>query len=164
MPGFGASYKPVYQPSGIKYYVDVFMTLIKQLGIPKFHVLGHHSGARIAVELAVLHLDQVLTLSVVGLAAMTPQEQKKFADTEIVMFNKPVADGSHFLKVWDYLDVIGLDVVNKHYQTLDNARAYEGRIQIYTYATFVVVGGNNFEVMRDAPGVTNAMIGLYSKL
>jgi len=108
------------------------MTLIKQFGIPKFHVVGHHSGASIATEMAVLHPEQVLSLSVVGLAAMTPAEQKKFVDTEIVMFNKPVKDGSHFLKVWDYLDVIGLDVVDKHYQTLDNARAYEGRIQVYT--------------------------------
>jgi pimeloyl-ACP methyl ester carboxylesterase len=130
---FGASYDPTSQPSGIKYYIDVFMALVKHLGNPKFHVMGHHSGASIALEMAVLHPKQVLSLSVCGLAAMTPEEQKEFSDKEIVMFNKPVEDGSHFLKVWDYLEVEGnWDVVDKHFQTLDNCRAYMGRIQIYT--------------------------------
>jgi pimeloyl-ACP methyl ester carboxylesterase len=130
---FGASYSPSYQPSGIKYYIDVFMVLVKHLGISKFHVFGHHSGASIATEMAVLHSDQVLSLSVCGAAFMTPEEQKEFADKEIVMYNKPVEDGSHFLKVWEYLEPQGhWNVVDKHFQALDAFRAYAGRLQIYT--------------------------------
>jgi pimeloyl-ACP methyl ester carboxylesterase len=130
---FGASYNPASQPYGIKYYVDVFMVLIKQLDISKFHVFGHHSGASIALEMAVLHCDQVLSLSVCGAAFMNTEEQREIAAKEIVMYNKPVEDGSHFLKVWNYLEPQGnWNVVDKHFQALDALRAYEGRLQAYT--------------------------------
>lgn len=109
------------------------MLLIADRNIPKFHVFGHHSGASIAIEMAVLHPDRVLTLSVCGAALMTPEEQKEIAAKEIVMYNKPVADGSHLMKVWKYLEPQGdWDVVDMHTQALDAYRAYEGRIQVYT--------------------------------
>lgn len=82
---FGASYNPSYQPLGIKYYVEVFMVLMTHLGISKFHVFGHHSGASIALEMTVLHPDQVLSLSVCGAAFMNAEEQKEFTDKEMVM-------------------------------------------------------------------------------
>lgn len=130
---FGGSYDPQYQPSGISYYVDVFMLLVKHAGLSKFHVLGHHSGASIATEMAVLHPDKVLSICLIGPALLSHEEQRAIAPQELIMYNKPVTDGSHLKKSWDYVNSQGgWDVVQLHSQALDTIRAYEGRIQVYT--------------------------------
>jgi pimeloyl-ACP methyl ester carboxylesterase len=40
------------------------MLLPDHVGISRFHVFGHHSGASIATEMAVLHPDKVLSLCI----------------------------------------------------------------------------------------------------
>ncbi|KAH9216438.1 Alpha/Beta hydrolase protein [Leptodontidium sp. 2 PMI_412] len=140
MPGFGNSYDIDidFKPDGIIYYVEKAMIGVKDWGLPKFHVLGHHSGASIATELAALHGDQVLSLTIVGPALLTSEEQvthlKEANLTESsVPFNKPVADVSHLLKTWDQLHTNGeWDPGVLHGQTLDALRAWKGRLQIYT--------------------------------
>lgn len=106
---------------------------VKHFGLPKFHVLGHHSGASIATELAAVYGEQVLSLTVIGPALLTIEEQTAFKATEITPYNQPVMDGSHFKKSWDLLLTNGQwDVKNLHEQTLDAARAWQGRIYMYT--------------------------------
>lgn len=130
---FGGSYNPRYQPPGISYYVYVFMSLVKHAGLSKFHVLGHHSGASVATEMAVLYPDKVMSLCLIGPALLTHEEQRAIAPQELIMYNKPVASGSHLQKSWDYVNSQGgWDVVQLHGQALDTIRAYEGRIQVYT--------------------------------
>ena len=130
---FGGSYDVQYQPFGISYYVDVFILLVKHAGLSKFHVLGHHSGASIATEMAVLYPDRVLSLCLIGPALLTHEEQRAIAPQELVMYNRPLADGSHLKKSWDYVNSQGgWDVVQLHGQALDTIRAYEGRNQVYT--------------------------------
>ena len=134
---FGNSYDIDHKPDGIIYYVDKVMLGVKHWGLSKFHVLGHHSGASIATELAAVHGDQALSLAIVGPALLTPEEQiahltEEGLTEEVVPFNKPVADGSHLLKTWDMLLTNGEwdpDVLNG--QTLDALRAWRGRLQIY---------------------------------
>lgn len=131
---FGASYNPEKQPEGIAYYVDVFMLIASHVGMDKFHVLGHHSGASVATEMAVMHPDQILSVCLIGPALLNSEEQAAVAPLELVMFNKPVADGSHLLTNWQKVDTMGWnwELLELHGQVLDTARAYEGRIQIYT--------------------------------
>jgi len=110
---------------------------IKHWGLSKFHVLGHHSGASIATELAAIHGDQVTSLTIVGPALLTTEEQiahlkEAGLNEEVVPFNKPVPDGSHLLKTWNQLFTNGEcdpEVLNG--QTLDTLRAWKGRLQIY---------------------------------
>jgi pimeloyl-ACP methyl ester carboxylesterase len=137
-PRFGNSYDIDYKPDGIIYYVEKVMLGVKDWGLSKFHVLGHHSGASIATELAAVHGDKVLSLTIVGPALLTPEEQVAHLKEEnltesSVPFNKPVADGSHLLKTWDILLTNGeWDPEVLHGQTLDALRAWKGRLQIYT--------------------------------
>ncbi|RDW85988.1 hypothetical protein BP5796_04313 [Coleophoma crateriformis] len=133
MPGFGDSYNPTYYPSNIRWYVEVFQLLVKHVGLTKFHVLGHHSGASIATEMAAVYPDEVLSLCVIGPALLTEEEQVGERIKNIVAYNEPVMDGSHLQKCWDVLATSGTWEVEKlHEQTLDAARAWQGRLQIYT--------------------------------
>ncbi|RDW58428.1 hypothetical protein BP5796_12358 [Coleophoma crateriformis] len=133
MPGFGSSYDPVDQPAAITYYVDAFMLLTKHANITKFHVMGHHTGASIGAEMAVLYPDRVLSLTVSGPAMLTEEEQIGSREEELVCFNYPVADGSHVKKTWDFCwGLCGGEPADMHPHILDVMRAYQGRIQAYS--------------------------------
>jgi pimeloyl-ACP methyl ester carboxylesterase len=106
---------------------------VKHWGLPKFHVVGHHSGSSIATELAATYGEQVLSLTAIGPALLTKEEQHAYLSQEVVPYNKPVMDGSHWQKVWNLLLTNGTwEVKDLHEQTLDAVRAWAGRIQIYT--------------------------------
>lgn len=130
---FGRSCDIDFQPSSITYYVEVFMLLIKQIGISKYHVLGHHSGASIAIEMAVSYADQVLSLCISSPALLNSEEQAGFAATELTHYNKPTRDGTHWNKSWDFINSENPWELNELQDlTLDATRAWVGRVQIYT--------------------------------
>jgi pimeloyl-ACP methyl ester carboxylesterase len=130
---FGGSYDPSYQPEGIKYYVDAFMLLTKHANFTKFHIVGHHTGASIGAEIALLYPDAVLSLTVSGPAILTKEEQSQWRDHDLICFNYPVADGTHVQKTWDFVwSFADWDPVEVHPYVLDVSRAYQGRIQAYT--------------------------------
>lgn len=123
----------MYQPTGINYYVDAFMLLMKHVNLTQFHVIGHHTGASIGAEMAAAYPNTVLSLTVSGPALLTEEEQVSSREEELICFNKPVADGSHLKKTWDYvMSFGGGDPVELHPHILDVIRAYQGRIQTYT--------------------------------
>lgn len=113
------------------------MILVNQLGLEKYHLIGHHSGGSLSVEMSVLYPEKVLSLTLVGPAVMSPQEQKELLERLLDPYNKPVPDGSHLSKTWKYLtsnakELTELDVEILHEQALDQIRAWQGRIQIYS--------------------------------
>lgn len=133
MPGFGGSYNPKYQPEGCRYYVEVFMILIKNLGLTKLHALGHHSGAAMGIEMAASYPSLVLSLTIIGPSPLTQEEWATFRAGQLKRHNDPVMDGSHLLKTWSSLRSNGeWDVIPLHGQVLDALRAFEGRLQCYT--------------------------------
>lgn len=137
MPGFGQSFDPLTDPPTISWYIDLYLEVFK--AFPSFangcHVVGHHSGAVIGVELAVLHSEFVRTLTLCGPVFMTKEKREEMRAKVTVPFNKNVPDGSHWLKTWNYLQEHGgipsddLEILQQ--ETLDHARAWKGRIQIY---------------------------------
>jgi pimeloyl-ACP methyl ester carboxylesterase len=95
-------------------------------------VLGHHTGASIATELAAVYGDEVLTLTVIGAALLTYEEQQAHLVDAVNPYNKPVMDGSHMKKVWDSLLTNGeWEIDDLQEQALDNVAAWEGRLQAY---------------------------------
>src|SRR5262245_44344222 len=60
-PGFGDSDKPAAAP-GIEGYAKAVAEFLDSLGINKANVLGHHTGASIAVEFASTWPDRVIKL------------------------------------------------------------------------------------------------------
>ncbi|KAF4634271.1 hypothetical protein G7Y89_g3832 [Cudoniella acicularis] len=107
MPGFGNSYDPTGNPSSITFYVETFLLLSKEKGLTKLHLVGHYTEASIATKWAALYPDMVLNITVSGPALYNEAEQESFKKTDLVMFNKPVVDGSHFTKTWEYSHTIG---------------------------------------------------------
>lgn len=112
MPGFGGSFDPseedilLIQEQGTKWFCDVFVAFFVELvlwGKGGLHIIGHHSGACLALELAVLWPEEVKSICLVGPAVMSEEERAAMKEIYFKPFNEPVWDGSHLAKTWDYL-------------------------------------------------------------
>lgn len=119
------------------------MSWLSFLGVSRFHIVGHHSGATLGTEIAANYPNKVLSLCVIGIGLMSPSEQAQWNSKANVAFNKPVDDGSHLMKTWSYLEKSGADAGGKygfgvkdldfkHEEFLNHARAWDGRCKIYT--------------------------------
>jgi pimeloyl-ACP methyl ester carboxylesterase len=136
MPGFGFSDEsPVANPD-VRYYTDLFMELFASIGVSEpFYVVGHHTGALLAVQMADLYPSSVRGICMVGPALLTASERAAFkthtdADFD---YNRPVLSGAHLLKTWEHLVESGfgtnLDICQR--DGLDHMRAWRGRNQVY---------------------------------
>ncbi len=97
-----------------------------------FHVIGHHSGASLATQMAVVYPDRIASVALVGPSGLSAEERLKMKELFFAPFNKPVADGSHLQKTWDYLSNMGVGNLDLHQeQVIDHVRAWKGRNQIY---------------------------------
>jgi pimeloyl-ACP methyl ester carboxylesterase len=74
-PGFGESFDPT-APVPIAQYADWLADAIQALGIRKCHLVGHHTGAVIALALADRRPALVRTLSLIGVLPLTPAERE----------------------------------------------------------------------------------------
>jgi pimeloyl-ACP methyl ester carboxylesterase len=98
-PGFGMSDVPDPRPS-IETYASVIPSLMDGLGIDRCTVLGHHTGASIAIEFALNHPERLKGVILNGPPIY--DEEKKAASLARAERHGPVpeADGSHFLRSW----------------------------------------------------------------
>ncbi|KAI0473053.1 Alpha/Beta hydrolase protein [Xylariaceae sp. FL0804] len=139
MPGFGGSFDPSPAAAaeiaarGTRWYVDLFTGVFASLGLGSFHVIGHHSGASLAVEMAAVRPELVRSACLVGASIMSAEDRAKMKEQFFAPFNAPVADGSHLQKTWDYLAGMGVgdDLALHQREALDHIRAWRGRNQIY---------------------------------
>lgn len=130
-PGFGSSSPPATDPPDTAFYCHTVLDFCKALKLDKFHLFGHHSGACIAVEMAVLFPSNVLSICIVGPVFLTLEERMAMKTMYFETFNEPMLDGSHLMKTWKHLESIGDDVELRQRETLDNLIAWKGRNQIY---------------------------------
>ena len=97
--GFGDSYSP-RGPASIEAWAAVVVELLDALGIARAHVVGHHTGGVIAVELAAAHPDRVDRL----VLSSTPYTDAAFRRQRAV--RPPIDDvavqddGSHLVQLW----------------------------------------------------------------
>ncbi len=130
-PGFGGSFDPEGWPD-MPQYAAWIGEAIDGLGIDRYHVLGHHTGACIAAELAVAMPERVASMQLIGPVPLTADERAEFRQH----FSEPIGPtpGGEYLKTtWDYLAGLGADkeILLHHRELLDTARAYRGRAQAY---------------------------------
>ncbi|MCS6946630.1 MAG: alpha/beta hydrolase [Steroidobacteraceae bacterium] len=132
-PGFGGSFDPPGVPASMETYADWIVEAIDFLGISRFHIMSHHTGACIGVEIAHKHPERVLTLAMIGPVPLTDDEKAEFKKHYSTPF-APTADGSYLQTTWDYLKTLGADgdLALHHRELLDTARAYMGRYYAYT--------------------------------
>jgi pimeloyl-ACP methyl ester carboxylesterase len=131
-PGFGGSYDPPDQPS-MAVYGDVMSEAIRGLGLGPVHLLGHHTGACVAVEIAARYPELVASLAMIGPVTIT-KEEAAFFKTVYPKDFRIRADGSHLARMWDYVASIGgnSSVDLHHREFVDTARAWAGHLKVYS--------------------------------
>ncbi|KAK9772643.1 hypothetical protein SCAR479_10694 [Seiridium cardinale] len=139
MPGFGQSDDPPdfaveeIKSLGTRWYVELYVWAFSELGLSNFHIIGHHTGASLATEMAAIKPEVVKSICLIGTSVMTAAERAEMKARFFDPFNKPVPDGSHLQKTWDYVAKLGGDGdLEVHQQAaIDHIRAWKGRNQIY---------------------------------
>lgn len=97
--GFGAS-DPPPGPAAIEAWAAIAAQLLGALGIAQAHVVGHHTGGVIAIELAACHGARVRSL----VLSSTPYTDAAFrrarAERPAIDAVEESADGSHLAALW----------------------------------------------------------------
>ena len=98
-PGFGASFTP--EPdAAMPNFVAFFTAALDALEVETFHLVGHHTGAHFAAELA-LHLpDRALSLMIDGAMVTTAEERAAQRSAPPVTVDEK---GDYAQKAWDFL-------------------------------------------------------------
>ncbi|RDW58434.1 hypothetical protein BP5796_12364 [Coleophoma crateriformis] len=132
MPGFGESDDIDFMPESTRFYVDTLMGLYRHLKLPKMHLVGHHTGSAMAMEMGAIYPDEILTVCCSAPALASREEQKALYAALHEEWSKPKADGSQLMRVWDIMKdyVIG-DLETKVYEVLAACRSWKGRKQAY---------------------------------
>ncbi|MFN8532365.1 MAG: alpha/beta hydrolase [Dehalococcoidia bacterium] len=97
-PGFGDSDKPS-EPPGIEGYARALADFLDSLGIDRANVLGHHTGASIAVEFAATYPDRVIKLVLSGCPDYDPEVRPQKIATSAQP--SPIDEGGeHLARAW----------------------------------------------------------------
>lgn len=133
-PGFGGSFDPVEPPSMAVYarWIDEAMAA---LGITHAHLVGHHTGSGIAVQIASDRPALAASVAMIGASCLSADERQRFADKLGAPF-RPVRSGAYLLKNWEYLRVGGADadIALLHREMTDQLRAWATRPDAYAAA------------------------------
>jgi len=134
-PGYGGSFQATdEQVTGISFYADVFMQALESIGIEKAHILGHHTGGCIALDMKSRWPDRFTTLTIIGPIYGDQKFRKDLraittADCDGII---PKRDGSHLLKGWKMVQSYGagnvpLEMHQRTAMTTIIGWKYEGR-------------------------------------
>ncbi|KKW91297.1 alpha/beta fold hydrolase [Sphingobium chungbukense] len=132
-PGFGGSFDPAADTKPpMSQYVDWMYQAVRSAGIDRCHLVGHHTGACIATEMAARYPDLAKSVTLAGPVPLTAEERIEFSRHFGTPFT-PTVSGSYLLDNWDYLRALGAheDVMLFHREMADMLRAWWGRVQSY---------------------------------
>ncbi len=100
IPGYGMSDTPDHPPS-IAEYAQMVPAIVDHFDLTSASVLGHHTGAIIVTEAALLFPDRVDKRILNGPLPLTDEERAYFKDVMSVEKTwSPKWDGSHFAEQW----------------------------------------------------------------
>ncbi|MCB2107112.1 MAG: alpha/beta hydrolase [Rhodobacteraceae bacterium] len=100
-PGFGMSDPPPFVPR-IEDYAKAIPAALDGLNLNQAHILGHHTGALIATEVAVSVPERVMSLVMNGPLPLSAEERAEFMKM-VDNFERPFTgkrDGSHLIDWW----------------------------------------------------------------
>jgi pimeloyl-ACP methyl ester carboxylesterase len=100
-PGFGQSARPDGKHS-ISGYAGAVTAVMDHLNITRASILGHHTGASIAAEVAASWPDRISRVILNGPPVMTREERETIrAAIHAAPRIKPVANGQHLVDLWN---------------------------------------------------------------
>jgi pimeloyl-ACP methyl ester carboxylesterase len=97
--GFGDSSKPA-GPDTIELWAEVAISLLDALNVDRASVVGHHTGAVIATELAASFPDRVDKLVLSAPAFVDDEHRRLYGDKPPVDEVERKLDGSHLVELW----------------------------------------------------------------
>jgi pimeloyl-ACP methyl ester carboxylesterase len=97
--GFGDS-APLPEPASIEAWAEVALQLLDALRLPVVHLVGHHTGGVIAVELAARHPARVASLVLSSTPCTDEAFRRARAERPPIDHVEPSADGSHLAALW----------------------------------------------------------------
>lgn len=107
-PGYGDSEAPE-GPLEIPGYAVRLLSFIRGLGLKSTSLVGCHTGASIAIEVAIQAPSLVHKLVLMGVALYTKEERKEMLASWTPPF-EPKSDGSHLKWLWErYQRICGAD-------------------------------------------------------
>lgn len=130
-PGFGGSFDPPEAP-GMPDYARWIGAALRALQVGPVHLIGHHTGAAIACQLAADDEGLVRTLTMFGPITCTPEEREELSRHAGPPFT-PEATGSYLRDNWDYLVAGGAaaDPLLIHRELTGMLRAHVARSHAY---------------------------------
>lgn len=99
--GYGDSSKPMPMRDSIELWAEVAISLADALGLERFAVVGHHTGAATAIELAAAYPERI-TAAVLSAPPWIDAEVRRVRAARASRIdNVPRAsDGSHLAELW----------------------------------------------------------------
>ncbi|RFA07439.1 hypothetical protein B7R21_14680 [Subtercola boreus] len=105
-PGFGSSYTPA-APYSFGEWADVVLDVASAVDAREFHLLGHHTGAAIAIAVAAADPGRVLSLGMIGGLVLSQDEAARWHAS---VHGMTVDDeGSHLGIAWQQVAAIDGD-------------------------------------------------------
>lgn len=98
-PGYGMSDGPPHTAE-IADYATTLLEAIDALGVDRFAVAGVHTGASLAIQLAVQAPDRVTHAVLSGVPVFEPEVRQRYLDTWAPPM-QVAADGSHLRWAWE---------------------------------------------------------------
>jgi pimeloyl-ACP methyl ester carboxylesterase len=132
-PGFGGSFDAEKDSAPtMTQYVEWLYEAVRNAGIEQAHIVGHHTGSCIGVEMAARHPEMARSLTMIGPVPLTDEERLEFSKHFGIPF-QPVVSGSYLLENWEYLRMLGAhaDPLLINREMSDQLRAWWGRVQSY---------------------------------
>lgn len=103
MPGSGQSFDPTEEDAeaiheqGTKWFTDIFLAAFDKLGVRngasswapprKFHIIGHHSGASLASQIAATHPEMVASICSIGATIIGYEERQEMKERFLKPFS-----------------------------------------------------------------------------
>lgn len=132
IPGFGFSYTPWAVPAIVN-YSRVLWHFIDALNVESFHVVGHHTGASIAVEMAAERPNRIDSVSLIGPPYLSDSErEQRLAELDEEVIEPPIDDtGTYLLDHWHLFDDEGDDLTEQHQLVVDSLLARGTWVRTY---------------------------------
>jgi pimeloyl-ACP methyl ester carboxylesterase len=98
--GFGNSHKLDKNNPTVEDYASGVIDFLDAMGIKKTHLLGHHTGAVIAIEVAVSHPERVDKLVLSACPFMDEEKRHTQEGKPVMDADEEKEDGSHLISLW----------------------------------------------------------------
>ncbi len=98
--GFGDSEALPFAENSIEAWAGAALGLMTALGFGRFAVVGHHTGAAIAVEMAAAAPERIAAAVLSACPYVDAERRARYGKKAVIDEVTPAADGSHLAELW----------------------------------------------------------------